>query len=130
MKLVYSKKILREFGIIVGLILPIIFGFLLPLIFNHDFRIWTLFVGSTLLITGIIKPNLLYFPYLIWMKIGLILGWINSRIIFSLIFIFVLNPIAIILKIIRYDPLNKKQTFQNSYKEIRDFKNIDLKRIF
>lgn len=130
MKLVYSKKILREFGIIVGLILPIIFGFLLPFIFNHDFRIWTLFVGSTLIITGIIKPNLLYFPYLIWMKIGLILGWINSRIIFSLIFIFVLNPIAIILKIIRYDPLNKKQTFQNSYKEIRDIKNIDFKRIF
>lgn len=130
MKLVYTKKILREFGIIVGLILPIIFGFLFPFIFNHDFRIWTLFVGSTLLITGIIKPNLLYFPYLIWMKIGLILGWINSRIIFSLIFIFVLNPIAIILKIIRYDPLNKKQTSQNSYKEIRDIKNIDFKRIF
>ena len=130
MKLVYSKKILREFGIIVGLILPIIFGFLLPFIFNHDFRIWTLFVGSTLLITGIIKPNLLYFPNLIRMKIGLIHGRINNFLTFSLIFIFLLNPIAIILKIIRYDPLNKKQTSQNSYKEIRDIKNIDFKRIF
>ena len=40
-----SKK-LREFGIVVGFCFPLIIGFLIPLLFGHDFRIWTIFIGT------------------------------------------------------------------------------------
>ena len=63
------------------------------------------------------------------MRIGLILGWINSRIILSVVFIVVLQPISLIMKIFGYDPLRQKKINQKSYREINE-KSIELTRIF
>ncbi len=125
------KKQLRQFGIIIGLGIPSIIGWIIPLFGGHHFRTWTLWIGLPLLILGLLKPNLLYYPYKAWMALGNILGWINSRIILALVFILVLIPIAFIMKILRYDPL--KQNYKNniliSYREVKRNK-IDLTRIF
>ena len=64
------------------------------------------------------------------MQLGNILGWINSRIILGFIFIFILQPIALIMRIFGYDPLRKRHANTNSYKEKREEFKIDLKRIF
>ena len=124
-----SKKTLREFGIIFGIGFPFLIGWLFPLISNHSFKSWTLIVGFSSLILGILKPNFLLYPYKFWMSLGLLLGWLNSRIILSIIFILVLQPIALIMKIFRYDPLNKN-IYKKSFKEIRKENKIDLRRIF
>ena len=124
-----SKKTLREFGIIFGIGFPFLIGWLFPLISNHSFKSWTLIVGFSSLILGILKPNFLLYPYKFWMSLGLLLGWLNSRIILSIIFILVLQPIALIMKIFRYDPLNKN-IYKKSFKEIRKENKIDLTRIF
>ena len=42
------------------------------------------------------------------MKLGDYLGWINSRIILGIVFIVILNPIAFIMKLFKYDPLRQK----------------------
>ena len=124
-----SKKTLREFGIIFGIGFPFLIGWLFPLISNHSFKSWTLIVGFSALILGILKPNFLLYPYKFWMSLGLLLGWLNSRLILSIIFILVLQPIALIMKIFRYDPLNKN-IYKKSFKEIRKENKIDLRRIF
>ena len=124
-----SKKQLRDFGLIVGLSFPIIFGLILPAYKGHDFKIWTLIVGISLISLGLLQPFLLFYPYQVWMKIGHILGWFNSRIILGLIFILVLQPISILMKLFNYDPL--KQTKKNtSYRENTSNKIINLNRIF
>jgi len=125
-----SKKSLREFGLIFGFGLPLIFGFLIPLLFAHSFKQWTILAGFPFVFIGIIKPHLLYYPYKLWMKIGNILGWINSHIILGLIFFFVLIPISIIMKFFKYDPLKGVNGNLNSYKEITEGKKINLKKIF
>ena len=79
---------------------------------------------------GIIRPDYLFYPYKIWMKIGHILGWINSRIILGMVFILVLQPIALIMKFFGYDPLRRKKKEQTSYRESKEGHKIDLKRIF
>ena len=45
-----SKKMLKDFGILIGLGFPLIIGFIIPFISGHSFRIWTLFFGITSLI--------------------------------------------------------------------------------
>jgi len=131
MREIISKKQLREFGIIIGLGIPIIIGWIIPILGGHFFRTWTLWIGLPLLILGLLKPNLLYYPYKGWMALGNILGWINSHIILGLVFILVLIPIAFIMKVFRYDPLkqNHKKKFLISYREVKNNK-IDLTRIF
>ena len=130
MKSLVSKKQLREFGILIGLILPLLIGWILPAISGHLFRVWTIWVGLPFLILGIIKPKLLQNPYHIWMQFGYALGWLNSRIILGSIFIFVLQPISLIMRVFSYDPLRKKKSSLISYKESKRNHKVDLTRIF
>ena len=125
-----SQKQLREFGLLIGIGFPVIIGWLIPAITGHLFRYWSLWMGIPILILGIIKPPLLIYPYKIWMFIGLILGWINSRLILGLVFILVLQPISFIMKIFGYDPLRKKKISVLTYREIKEDYKVDFKRIF
>ena len=125
-----TQKQLREFGFLIGIGFPIIIGWIIPLISGNLFRIWSLWIGIPSLILGIIKPRLLIYPYKAWMIIGIALGWINSRIILGLIFLLVLQPIALIMKIFRYDPLKIRKSNEITYKENKKNHKVDLTRIF
>ena len=125
-----SQKQLREFGLLIGIVFPIIIGWMIPLITDHPFRSWTLFIAAPSIIIGIFKPNLLLYPYQFWMELGDKLGWINSRIILGLVFLLVLLPIAIIMRIFGYDPLRRKHLNKKSYRENKKNYKIDLTRIF
>ena len=125
-----AKKQLRQFGFILGFGFPIIIGWLIPAITGHLFRSWSLWVGCPALILGILKPSLLSYPYKGWMALGLALGWINSKLILGLVYLIILQPIAILMKIFGYDPLRKKKSKQKTYREIKKDENFDLTRIF
>ena len=124
------QKTLREFGFLIGFIFPFLIGWILPLIEDHSFRTWTLFISIPSIIFAITKPGLLLHPYKAWMKLGYILGWLNSRIILGLVFLIVLQPIALIMRIFGHDPLKTKKLTQKSYREIKTNQKINLKKIF
>ena len=125
-----SKKILKEFGLIVGFSFPILIGLILPAISGHTFKIWTLFIGLPLIFLAILNASSLLYCYRAWMQLGYILGWLNSRLILGFVFIFVLQPIALIMKITGHDPLRLKRMNQKSYKVPKKDLQIDLKKIF
>ena len=125
-----SKKQLREFAILFGFGFPLFFGLLIPLISNHEIRLWTFFLGILFLILGCIKPYLLYYPYKFWMKIGYLLGWVNSHLVLGLVFFVVLMPIAFVMRFFGYDPLRKKKNNHNSYREKKISGKFDLTKIF
>ncbi len=130
MKETITKKQLREFGILIGFGFPILIGWLLPLFFGHEFRAWTLWIGVPGLTLGLTIPRLLHFPYKIWMALGHALGWVNSHIILGLVFIVVLLPIAVIMRIIGYDPLRRLRKGEKTYREKKLNHQTDLTRIF
>ena len=130
MKKNIPQKKLREFGLLIGIAFPFLIGWVLPLIGGHSFRIWTLWLGIPSLILAISKPGLLLYPYRAWMKLGHILGWVNSRIILGLVFLIVLQPIALIMQILGHDPLRTKKFAQESYREIKTNHKVSLKKIF
>ena len=125
-----QKKELKEFGILIGIVFPILVGWLLPTLSGHSFRIWSLWISIPSLILSQIRPQLLLYPYKTWMKIGYILGWLNSRIILGLVFLIVLQPIALIMRIFGHDPLRMKKSNQKSYRELKTNQKINLKKIF
>jgi len=129
---IISKKQLFQFGLLLGFGIPLIFGFIFPAFRGHSFKLWTIWVGSFLILFSFFNPSLLLNPYRVWMYLGHILGLINSRIILGIIFFIVLVPISIIMRIFGYDPLKKKKitTDKNSFKEYKLGYKIDLTRIF
>ena len=125
-----SNKQLREFGFVIGFGFPIIIGYLVPLISNHGFKSWTLFVALPTFILALLRPSLLFYPYKLWMRIGEILGIINSHLILGLVFFLVLQPISIVMRFFGYDPLKVKKTNISSYRTDKQNHKIDLKKIF
>ena len=130
MKEIISKKQLREFGLLIGFGFPLLIGWLIPALMGHEFRSWTLWIGFIGLLIGLASPRTLYYPYKFWMKLGLTLGWVNSRIILGLVYIIVLLPIAFVMRLIGYDPLRTKQIGEKTYRENRKEHQTDLTRIF
>ena len=130
MKVYIAKKQLREFGFVIGFGFPILIGWIIPTVAGHAFRGWTLWIAIPFLILGILKPSLLFYPYEVWMKLGLALGWINSRIILGLVFLIILQPIALVMKIFGYDPLRSKKSNKKTYREKKDSHKVNLTRIF
>ena len=120
---------LKKFGLTFGIFFPLIFGFVAPLIFNHPFRIWTMIVGLPFIFLGLFSPSTLKTSYKIWILLGNFLGSVNSKIILTIVYITVLIPISMIMKIFNYDPLGLKEKKVNSYKK-KVLSEINLNRIF
>ena len=130
MKKYLDKKQLRDFGLLIGILFPCLFGFLIPYLYSHDFRWWTLAVGFMLIIFALIAPKKLKPIYEKWIFIGYLLGDINSILILSLIFIFFMQPMALIMRLLRYDPLKRTFTKDKSYKEPNKDAIVDPEKIF
>ena len=125
-----SKKQLRQFGLIVGFLFPLLIGWIIPIITSHSIRYWTLIIGLPLIFLAFLAPNKLLVPYQYWMRLGHALGWINSRIILGLVFLLVLLPISLFMRIFGYDPLKLKWLKDKTYRELRVTNETDLNRIF
>ena len=113
-----DKKSIRSFGITIGIILIAI---AITLFAKNNLFLKSLgIISSVFLILGIIAPIMLKPFYLIWMIFAMILGWIMTRVILSLIFYFIVTPIGIIARLLGEDFLALKKVSSDSYWNIRD----------
>ena len=102
------RKDLRKFGVMVGGILLLIGLFLLWRGHHKPIQISLWAIGGILVVFGAIAPTLLRPIYVGWMKFAFILGWVNSRIILSLIFFLLFTPIGLIMRLFGRDALNRR----------------------
>ena len=108
---------LRNFGLVFGGLLIGFFGLLLPWIWDYQWPVWPWPVGLAFAGLAWIRPSLLRWPYLAWMRLGLALGWVNSRIILSLLFFVIVTPIGLVMRLLGKDPMHRKlQAGLNSYR--------------
>lgn len=103
-----SKKELREFGLITGGILALLFGLLLPWLFDHAFPLWPWIAAGILWAWALLLPASLLPLYRAWMAVGNVLGWINTRIILAFLFYALFLPAGLIMKLLGKDPMNRK----------------------
>ncbi|GJM32885.1 MAG: hypothetical protein DHS20C18_18860 [Saprospiraceae bacterium] len=96
-------------------ILGIVIGFLiLFLIFDQR---WMIFVSLIVGLAGLFSTFLAQYIDWAWMKFVRILGWINSRILLSLVFFVVLLPLALLSRLFKKDPLMLKKRTDSYFKE-------------
>ena len=87
-----SKSDFRKFGITIGVFLMVVAGFL----FWKGRESYTILLISGLLLSvlGLVMPIILKPVYWVWMVFAVILGWIMTRVILSLLFYIVITPIG------------------------------------
>jgi MFS family permease len=121
-----DKKGLRKFGLMTGAILAALFGLLLPWILDHTWPHWPWYIAGILWVLAIIFPIVLNPIYHVWMRFGVALGWINTRIILGIMFYLMFTPISLILMILRKDPMHrKKEPTLSSYRVITENHSIE-----
>ena len=112
-----GKQELRKFGLITGAFVTGLFGLLLPWLLNLNWPLWPCYLTAALWLLAIIIPAALNPIYHVWMRFGLILGWINTRIILGLVFYALFTPFALMLKFFGKDPMGRKLDARiNSYR--------------
>ena len=103
-----DKQELRKFGLIFAGMFILIFALLLPWIWDKSSPMWAWIVAAVFAGTGLLLPMALTPVYHLWMKIGHVLGWINTRIILGLVFFVIFAPVALVFKILRKDTLKQR----------------------
>lgn len=103
-----DRRELRNFGLLTGALTVGIFGLLLPLIRRHPLPSWPLIAAVALIVPAIVWPSALRYPHLVWTRIGIVLGWINSRIILTILFFVVIMPMGLIMRAMGRDPVSRK----------------------
>ncbi len=90
-----DTKQLWSFGLIVGGIFALI-G-LWPAVWRgQPLRLWSLILGGTFIVLALAWPRSLTHVYRLWMTVGEVLGWINTRIILGVLFYLLFTPHGIL----------------------------------
>ena len=113
-----DRKNLKNFGFTIGFILLIIGGFLFYK--GKDLDIYFFSIGSILVFLGGIAPVMLVPIYKTWMISAVIIGWIMTRVILSVLFYSVITVIGIITRLLGKDFLNLKTNSIESFWNIRN----------
>ena len=100
---------LRTFGLLVGGIFLVI-GLWLLILRGEPFQVWASIPSGVLIFPALVWPRSLGPVYRVWIAIGAILGWINTRIILSLIFYVIFTPIGLFRRVIL-----KRDALQRSF---------------
>jgi hypothetical protein len=66
-------------------------------------------VGGLLVALGYLRPSLLRGPSRVWWQFAHVLGWINSRVILTVVFALVLVPLSLVWRLIGRDPLGRRR---------------------
>lgn len=107
-----TKKVtsteLRHFGLLFSLILVALFGVLLPWLFGARWPAWPWSIGVVMTTLAIVWPQGLAPIYRIWMRFGLIAGFVNTRIIMFLLYYGVFTPVALLMRVAGRDALARR----------------------
>jgi hypothetical protein len=97
---------LRQFGLLVGGVFAVI-G-LWPVVFRSESpRLWATILGSLLIVLGAIAPQSLQQAHKGWMKVGHVLGSINTKIILGIIYYLLITPMGLVMRLMGKDPMHR-----------------------
>lgn len=110
---------LRHFGLSTGGIVIVLFGLLLPWLLGFaEWPRWPWLIGGGLAAWAMLAPASLGPVYRGWMRFGLLMGAIMNPLVLGLVFVLVLLPIGLIMRVVGKDPLLRRLSpDQESYRQ-------------
>lgn len=102
-----ESRELRSFGLTMAAVIPALFGLLLPWLWGREYRLWPWLVAAVFAGAALLMPVGLRTTHRLWMAIGHGLGWVNSRILLSVIYCVVIVPVGLVLRVTGWDPMHR-----------------------
>jgi len=111
-----DRKGLREFGLVTGAIVAVLFGLFFPWLLERDWPLWPWIIFGVLAVFGLVAPMALNPVYKIWMRFGLIMSKIMTPLIMSIVFYIVITPVGLFRKVFAKDSLARTFDETDSYR--------------
>jgi len=102
-----SAKDLRTFGLVLGALFAGTFG-IWPLLRHRGTPLWPWIVAGLLWLLALIWPPALSYLHRAWTRLGLALGWVNTRVILTLLFAVSVVPIGLLMRAFGRDRMARK----------------------
>ncbi len=76
-------------------------------------------MGLTLLILPIVafSPIILRPVFKLWLKVAHVIGWFNTQLLLSIVFILIFAPTGLVMRLLRKDPMKRKMLAEKTYWE-------------
>ena len=122
-----AKKDLRNFGLTVGIAL-VIFGGVFWY-FGKTYYPYVIGIGAALVLLGLLVPVVLKPLQKVWMTFAVVMGWVMTRVILSLLFFVVFTVVGLIARLGGKDFLSLKwKRADQSYWHFRESEKYDKQR--
>jgi hypothetical protein len=99
-----DKKELRKFSLVIGIFLGLLGG--LSWWRSTGLYPWLFIVAMVFLLAGFGKPMLLKPIHKVWMTLAILMGWVVTRIILSILFYLIVTPIGLSTRLLGKDFLD------------------------
>ncbi|HLO51114.1 MAG TPA: SxtJ family membrane protein [Kamptonema sp.] len=103
-----DDKGLREFGLLIGGLIAVLFGLLIPWLRHHPTPWWPWIIAGVMGGLGLAAPRTLNPVYHAWMRFGLILNAIETPIVLGIVFYLIVMPMGMIKRLFGEDPMQRK----------------------
>ncbi len=105
-----GKKALRSFGVVVGAVL---LGIAVVVAWRNGWTVtpaagWLAGLGGALVVLGGLAPRLLRPVYYLWMALALVMGFVMTRVLLTLVFFLLITPIGLVMRLAGKDPMHRR----------------------
>jgi hypothetical protein len=112
-----DRKGLRDFGLVTGGIVAIVFGLFFPWMLARPWPLWPWVLFGLLGGFGLVAPLSLRPVYYVWMRFGLLLNKVTTPLILGIVFFLVISPLGLLRRLSRNDPMAR--TFDSKARSYR-----------
>ena len=103
-----DRKGLREFGLVTGGIVAVLFGLFFPWLLDRPIPRWPWVIFGVLTIMGLAVPMALGPVYRTWMKFGLLMSKIMTPLIMAIVFFLTVTPLALLMRLLGKDYMARR----------------------
>lgn len=100
------KRELRNFGLVLGALFAAFFG-LLPMLRHRPPAYWPWTAAAILWMAALAWPRSLAWPHRWWTRLGHALGWFNTRVILTVIFMVMVTPFGFVMWLFGRDRMKR-----------------------
>ena len=111
-----DRKGLRDFGIVTGAIVAVLFGLFFPWLLERPWPWWPWAFFGVFALWGLVAPMTLRPVYRIWMRFGIFMSKITTPLLMGLVFFLTITPIGAIRRMFGKDSLHRKFSDANTYR--------------
>ncbi len=105
---VLDRKGLREFGLVTGGIVAVLFGLFFPWLLDRPIPRWPWVIFGVLAVMGLAVPLALGPVYRTWMKFGLLMSKIMTPLIMGIVFFLTVTPMALLVRLLGKDYMARR----------------------